>query len=169
MTNSELKEKFRTLYKDMAESKDVDKMIIFGDAFKKMYDKVADMHPDMAAATLGILGAIEYNNYMTSEEAMEAAAKLVNDDGSPAPHWRMDEAKAFLTSRGIALEDKPYYNFPALWLTMNMLYSDFAEPVTEMLGGEDNEKVATAFYKMAVKRLKDADRPKFVRWYFREK
>lgn len=169
MNTHELKEKFRTLYKDMAESKDVDKMIIFGDAFKKMYEKVADMHPDMAAATLGILGAIEYNNYMTAEEAMDVATKLVNDDGSPAPHWRMDEAKAFLTSRGIAIEDKPYYNFPALWLTMNMLYSDFSEPVTEMLGGGDNEKMATAFYKMAVKRLKDADRPKFVRWYFHEK
>lgn len=169
MDIQELKEKFRTLYKDMAESKDVDKMIIFGDAFKKMYDKVAEMHPDMAAATLGILGAIEYNNYMTPEEAMDAATKLVNDDGSPAPHWRMDEAKAFLTSRDIPTEEKPYYNFPALWLTMNMLYSDFAEPVTEMLGSDDNEKVATAFYKMAIKRLKDVDRPKFIRWYFREK
>lgn len=153
----------------MAESKDVEQMIIFGDAFKKMYDKVADMHPDVATATLGLLGAIEYNNYMTPEEASEAAAHLVNDDGSAAPHWRMDEAKAFLSSRGIPIEEKPFYNFPALWLTMNMLYSDFAAPVIEMLGTDDNEKVATAFYKMAVKRLKDADRPKFVRWYFREK
>jgi hypothetical protein len=81
----------------------------------------------------------------------------------------MDEAKAFLTSRNIPIEDKPYYNYPALWLTMNMLYSDFSAPVIEMLGTDDNEKVATAFYKMAVKKLKDVDRPKFVRWYFREK
>lgn len=166
MNTQELKEKFRTLYKDMAESKDVDKMIIFGDAFKRMYDKVADMHPEMATAALAVLGAIEYNNYMTNEEAMEAASKLVNDDGTPAPHWRMDEAKAFLTSRNIPIEEKPYYNFPALWLTMNMLYSDFAEPVKDMLGTTDNEKTATAFYKMAVKRLKDVDRPKFIRWYF---
>lgn len=169
MNSMELKEHFRNLYKKMAESKDVDQMIIFGDAFKRMYDKVADMHPEIAAATLGVLGAIEYNNYMTVDEAMDAASHLVNDDATPAPHWKMDEAKAFLTSRNIPIEDKPYYNFPALWLTMNMLYSDFATPVIEMLGSDDNEKVATAFYKMAVKRLKDVDKPKFVRWYFREK
>lgn len=169
MDAQELKDQFRNLYKRMAESKDVDQMIIFGNAFKRMYDKVADMHPDMAAAVLGVLGAIEYNNYMTNEEAIEAASHLVNDDGTPAPHWRMDEAKAFLTSRDIPIEDKPYYNFPALWLTMNMLYSDFAEPIEEVLGTDDNEKVATTFYKMAVKRLKDVDRPKFIRWYFHEK
>lgn len=166
MNNFELKEKFHDLYKKMANSKDVEQMRIFGGGFQRMFEKMADMHPDMAAATLAILEAIEYYNYVTTEEAMDAATKLVNDDGSPAPHWRMDEAKAFLTSRNIPLEEKPYYNFPALWLTMNMLYSDFAEVIVDMLGTNDNEKVATVFYQMAIKRLKDADRPRFIRRYF---
>ena len=74
--------------------------------------------------------------------------------------------KAFLSARNIPTEDKPFYNWPALWLTVNMIYSDFAEIIAEMTGSKENEKLAVSAYKMALKKLKDLDRPHFIREYF---
>lgn len=125
-------------------------------------------------SVLDVLSAMEYNNYVTAAEAVEEASHFINDDvmitGNPEPtrgaRWSIDTAKGFLTTRGFALDDKPYYNWPALWLTMNMIYSDYADTIVELLGHKDSEKIGIASYKMAVKKLKDRDRPNFIREYF---
>lgn len=161
-----MKERFCALYKEMSTSKDVSQMLVFGGAFRTMFDKVADVAPDVALATLDALGAIEYHNYLTMEEAHEIVSHLVNDDASPAPRWKAEDVKGFLTAKGLPLEDKPFYNFAALWVTMNMLYSDYVEPMSDLLGTSDNAKLAEAFYKLSIKKLKDADRPRFIRTYF---
>lgn len=49
---------------------------------------------------------------------------------------------------------------------MNMIYSDFADEIVELIGEKNGEKIAVASYKMAVKKLKDLDRPHFLREYF---
>ena len=49
---------------------------------------------------------------------------------------------------------------------MNMEYSDYADALVEILGTKESEKIATASYKMAVSKLKDLDRPHFIREYF---
>lgn len=170
---ADVRDRFVELYKDMATSRDVSKMKLFGGAFKQMFDKVAVRYPDLAAETLEYLAAIEFNNYVTAAEAQEVASHFINDDKaltgamefSKGAHWKPDELKAFLMSRTLPLDEKPYYNWWALWLTVNMIYSDFAENIAE-LAGKDNEKVATAAYKMAVKKLKDPDRHAFIREYF---
>lgn len=174
MTHAELMECYERLYTTMATSKDVAKMKIFGAADKKMFNKMAEAHPDFAAEILAFLAAVEYHNYVTSAEATTAASRFINDDKAitgateptHGPHWSMDGAKSFLTTRNIPVEDKPYYNWPALWLTMNMIYSDFASALSELLGSKENDKLAVASYKMAVKKLKDLDRPHFIREYF---
>lgn len=174
MTTNEMKELYAKLYDKMKSSKDVSDMRLFGYAFTMMFDKVATAHPDIAAATLDVLNAIEYNNYVTASEAAEEASYFVNDDmmitGSTEPtkgaHWSMETLKAFLNQKGLPLEDKPYYNWPALWLTVNMIYSDFADAFVELLGTKENEKIAVASYKMAIKKLKDKDREHFIRDYF---
>ena len=78
----------------------------------------------------------------------------------------MDTAKGFLATRGLPFEEKPYYNWPALWLTMNMIYSDYAEVIAEAVGEKNADKIGETSYKMAVKKLKDKDRPNFIREYF---
>ena len=65
----------------------------------------------------------------------------------------------------------PYYNCYALWVMANMLYSDHAQSVAEDMGYKTpaevlNEKMALSMYKKAVEKLKDVDRPHFVRQYF---
>ena len=51
----------------------------------------------------------------------------------------------------------------------SMEYNNFvtpAEAFAKLMGAKDNESLATASYTMAVKKLKDRDRPKFIREYF---
>lgn len=174
MTNIEMKERFDALYDEMKNGKDVQKMMIFGTGFKKLYYKAADVHPDLAMATLEFLAAIDFANYVTAAEAQEVASRFINDDrtltGAMEPsrgaHWKPEELKAFLMSRTIPLDEKPYYNWWALWLTVNVIYSDYAEVIAELAGSKENEKVATVCWKMAVKKLKDLDRTAFIREYF---
>lgn len=174
MTTQELKTRYGELYTTMKGSKDVSKMMLFGMATTAMFDKMAETHPDLAATMLSMLAPIEYNNYVSPEEAMAIASKFINSDrmvsGATEPtrgaHWSMDILKSFLSSRNIPLEEKPYYNWPALWLTVNMIWSDYADTLSELLGTKDNERLAVASYKMAVKKLKDLDRPSFIRHYF---
>jgi hypothetical protein len=174
MNTQELQERFDVLYADMANSADVSKMKHFGAGFKQMFHKTANNDPRLAMAILEYLSVIEYNNYVTPEEAMDVASHFINDDmaitGSSEPtrgaHWSMDTAKSFLSARNIPTEEKPYYNWPALWLTMNMIYSDYASTLVELLGDKNGEKIAIASYKMALAKLKDKDRPKFIREYF---
>lgn len=173
-TTAELLARYKELYLTMVESKDVANMRTFGEAFTRLYNKVSEVHPELADATLNLLESIEFNNFVTVEDATELASKFINadkaltgsPDGSKGPHWRMDEAKAFLSSRNLPTEEKPYYNWPALWLTMNMIYSDYADTLVELLGTKDGERIATACYKLALGKLKDPDRPRFIRSYF---
>ena len=174
MSEQKLKEAFKRLYMDMAASKDVGKMQMFGRAFTKVFDDLADKHPELAQSVIEMLQAIEWNNYVTVAEATGVAAHFVNSDqsvtGATGPsrgaHWSMDALKSFLGQNGHPLEEKPYYNWAALWLVVNMMYSDFANVFAEMSGAKENEKLATASYQMAVARLKDVDRPRFIRAYF---
>lgn len=174
MNAQELKARYAELYADMARSKDVSKMKLFGTAFSQMFDAVAVKHPDIAMATIEFLSAMEYHNFVTLPEATAVASHFINDDtyvsGATEPskgaHWPMETLKSFLTQRGLPLEEKPYFNWPALWLTVNMEYSDYAEAFAKLLGSKENEKIATASYTLAVKKLKDKDRPHFIREYF---
>lgn len=68
------------------------------------------------------------------------------------------------TSPNIAMMALEYW--AALWLTVNMIYSDFANAFVAITGKKDNDTIATASYTFAVKKLKDRDRPHFIREYF---
>jgi hypothetical protein len=174
MTSQELKARYAELYEDMRKSKDVGKMKVFGTGFTKMFDRVANTAPDIAAMTIDFLSAIEYYNYVTQVEAMDVASHFINDDmkisGATEPskgaHWGMETLKSFLVQKGLPLEEAPYYNWPSLWLVVNMEYSDYANAFFELMGKKDNEAMAVAAYTFAVKKLKDRDRHSFIREYF---
>lgn len=174
MTTNEIKTRFAELYEDMRNSRDVSKMKHFGAAFTAMFDKVAVQHPDIAMSTLDFLAGMEYNNFLTPTEANNIVTGFINDDtflsGASEPsrgaHWSMEILKGFLVQRGAPLEEKPYYNWPSLWVAVNMIYSDYADALTKIVGSKDNEKISMASYSLAVKKLKDRDRPHFIREYF---
>ena len=174
MTHHEIKAQYDKLYDDMRKSRNVSKMKHFGAAFTMMFEEVADKHPDIAMEILDFLSGMEYNNFVTPMEATDVATHFINDDtflsGATEPskgaHWSMDILKGFLMQRGQQLEEKPYYNWPSLWLTVNMIYSDYADALAKMVGSKENERIAMASYSFAVKKLKDRDRPHFIRDYF---
>lgn len=171
MTKEELKSRYDHLYKVMAESKQPEKMMLFGKAEKHMFHELAEAHPEAAEAWLALLEPVEWHNYLTKEEAEHVAAHLVNHDGTMGAHWDADTFKGAVERLGGKLEDKPYYNMWALWVTANMIYSDHAPSIAEDMGYRshketDGTKMALSCYKKAVEKLKDPDRENFVRWYF---
>jgi hypothetical protein len=174
MTPQELKTRYDAIYNIMRASQDVEKMRVFGEGVTKMFNQIAHTAPNIAAMALEYWVAIEYDNYVTASEANEIASHFVNDDtkvsGATEPskgvHWDMDTLKSFLLQKGLPLEDKPHYNWPALWLAVNMEYSDYANAFVALTGKRDNDTMATASYTFAVKKLKDPDRPHFIREYF---
>lgn len=175
MTSKEMKDSFQSLLTTAVEAREPAKMQVLADSYTMLFGEVAEAHPDLAMATLAMLAPIEYHNYLTLEEATAIASKFINADRnvsgaseySKGPHWSMDVLKSFLTSRNLPVEEKPYYNWPALWVTVNMIYSDYADTLADLLGSKENERIATASYKMAVRKLKDLDRPSFIREYFK--
>lgn len=174
MNKQEMKESFQSLLMAAVEAREPAKMQVLADSYTMLFGEVAEAHPDLAMATLAMLAPVEYHNYLTLEEATAIASKFVNADKmmsgaseySKGPHWSMDVLKSFLTSRNLPVEEKPYYNWPSLWVTVNMIYSDYADTLADLLGSKENERIATASYKMALRKLKDPDRPQFIRDYF---
>ena len=75
-----------------------------------------------------------------------------------------------MESLGLRLEDKPYYNKWALFVTMNMIYSDSAKSVAVIAGKtlEDmpNDELFSDIHMLALDKLEDKDRVFDVREYF---
>ena len=171
MNKEELKSRYDHLYKVMAESKQPENMMLFGKAEKHMFHELAEAHPEAAEAWLAMLEPVEWHNFLTEEEAEQVVGKLVNHDGTMGAHWDADTFKSAVERLGGKLEDKPYYNMWALWVTDNMIYSDHAPSIAEDMGYRtskeaDGTKMALSCYRKAVEKLKDPDRERFVRWYF---
>lgn len=168
---SDLLERYEELYEDMATSGNKEKMIAFGEAERAVFHKLAKEHPAIAQMWLDKLEAMHWKNYLSKAEAEEIASKLVNQNGRIGAHWGYDTFKTAVESLGGNIHEKPFYNSYALWITANMSYSDHAQSVAEDMGMSSpeavpNEKMALSMYKKAVEKLKDVDKPKFIRWYF---
>ena len=159
----ELIKRYDELYDDMATAKDPMKMMAFGDAEKWVFHSLAEKHPDIAQRWLTKLEAGKWNNYLSQSEAESIVAGLINQDGSRGAHWTYETFKAAVESLGGKIQNEPFYNCWALWATANMLYSDHHKSVSEYVPREHEAKF---FYMMASEKLKDIDRPKFVRNYF---
>lgn len=153
------------MYEDMATSKDPVKMHIFGDAERWAFQEMSTLSPSKAQQWLSKLEAgLYWNNFLSRMEADEIVANLVNQDGTKGAHWNYDTFRNAVVSIGGKVSDEPYYNCYALWVVANMLYSDHAKSVAEYVPKED---MAKFFYAQAVEKLKDRDRPSFVRDYFK--
>lgn len=158
-------------YEMMAASGNPELMRIFGENDKWAFKEMLKLSPKVAQEWLSKNESIRWHNYLTHEEAEMIASNLVNQDRTKGAHWGVDTFKQALTSLGAEYEDDPFYNFYALWVTANMLYSDHAQSIAEDLGYKTpsevpNEKMALSMYKKAVEKLRDVDRPRFIRSYY---
>lgn len=155
--------KYDELYEEMASSKDPRRMMAFGDAEKWVFYTLAEKHPEMAEKWLSRLEAGKWNNYLSKREAEEIIAVLVNQDGTHGAHWDYDTFKKAVESVGGMMTDEPFYNCWSLFVTANMLFSDHFRSASEFV---PKDMMPKFFYNEAVEKLKDPDRPKFIRKYF---
>lgn len=160
---NEILERYEELYEDMATSGEKEKMIAFGEAERKMFHKIAKEHPAVAQMWVDKLEAMHWKNYLSKAEAENITAKLINQNGMIGPKWSYDAFRNAVEGFGGKMADKPFYNCYALWATANMLYSDHYESAKEYVTEAEMPKF---FYAMSLEKLKDRDRPKFVREYF---
>lgn len=166
-----IRERYLELYEDMAKSGMPEKMKVFGEAAKWAFDRLHERDPKLAEMWVDKLEAMHWHNYLSKAEANEIVAKFINQDNSRGAHWNYDVFKGAVESLGGNMAEAPYYNCYALWVVANMIYSDHAQSVAEDMGHTTpaqvpNEKMALSMYKKAVEKLKDKDRPRFVRDYF---
>lgn len=159
----EMIERYLKLYEEMATSGQPEKMHIFGNADQWAFKRMSELSPNDAQCWLDKLEAMSWQNYLSKNEAAEIVNKFVNSDGSRGAHWSYDTFRNAVESLGGNMKDEPYYNCYALWVTANMLYSDHHNSVKEYVPKEDMPKY---FYMQAVEKLKDVDRPRFIRHYF---
>lgn len=158
-----IRERYLELYEEMAKSGMPEKMKMFGETEKWAFGKMLETSPKTAEQWVDKLEAMNWHNYLSKAEADEIVAKFINQDNSRGAHWGYDVFKGAVESLGGKTYEAPFYNCYALWVVANMLYSDHYNSASEYVPKEDMPKY---FYLMAVEKLKDKDRPRFVRDYF---
>lgn len=96
---------------------------------------------------------------------MDLASKLVNNRGEHGAKWSPDNFFRATKDLGLKECEEPFYNKWSLWLTANMIVSD-SEDILLKWCGSDQRKFVAMTCDFAIAKLKDVDRPKFIRWYF---
>lgn len=167
-------DRYEELYHKMKNSKDVNNMKAFGSAMTWFFTEMAKVHPEMAEKFLSHIECIEWNQYLSQDEAMNIGKRTVNQDGTKGFHWPHDVFTSAVKGLGGVVEEKPYYNSYALCVTANVIYSDHANSIAEDMGYKTakevpNDRMALSCYKKAIEKLKDPDAGFSVRKYFKPK
>ena len=158
MNSQELKQQYAELYSYMANSKKPENMKAFGSVMTEMYQWMADNKPDAAADWLNKLEAIKWHNYLTPKEA-----DMIVSGMNPQRPWSREQWRQVMEQHGFKLEEEPYYNRCALYVTMSMIHSDSSETLKRYANGNDLLEVIHA---LALDKLKDRDGNFSVRSYF---
>lgn len=156
-------QRYEELYAMMATSTDIVKMQVFGEAEKWAFGKMSERDPALAQVWLDKLEPVMWKNYLSKAEAEAIVSKFINADGTIGAHWSYDTMRSAVESLGAVMSEEPFFNCWALWATMNMLYSDHAKSVNDFVAKDEQVKF---YYAQAIEKLKDADRPHFIREYF---
>lgn len=164
-TPEQMKEQFNELYTLMANSNNVEFMRTFGNVHKEMMNWFINNKPEAAEEWLCKLESIKWHNYLTPKEAERIVAAM-----KPEAPWKRDVWKQTMDSLGIVTEEAPYYNSCALWTTMNMVYSDSAHSIADIIGKPlaeiPAEQMVKAVHSLAIDKLKDVDHRFNIRTYF---
>ena len=165
MNKQELEDKYMALYDYMANSKKSENMKAFGHVMSQMMEWFIENKPDMAEEYIDKLESIKWKNYLTRKEAATIVNNMV-----PAAKWPMDIWKAAMEKMGVLTEEEPCYNSCALWVAMNMVYSDDIRTIAGLMGKTVDsmtpEEMVKATHAFAINKLKDTDGVFKIRRYF---
>ena len=155
-------ERYDELFEMMSESGDIEKMKTFGKAERWAFELMSRSNPSVAREWLDRIESVAWNNYLSESEAAYIVTNLIDRNGRTGQVWSVREVEQVADTAGIPMELPPCYNRFALWTTMNMLATDHLGTATAFVG-DDAPKL---LLQMSVDKLKDPDRPDFVRPYF---
>lgn len=166
MNTSELRDWYRSLYKTMSESNDIDNMRLFGTVMNNLMEYVIRNNQGLAEQEIEKLESINWDQYLTRSEA-EAICREMD----PEAKWSFDTLSANLRDLGFEIEKKPFFNKYAMWVTMNAKYSDHAarlkSEIKSITGIDlDQSQCLTIIYGLALDSLLDKDDKFNVRKYF---
>lgn len=165
MDKNEMKQKWDELYAIMESSKNPKVMILFGEVMKVMMERSINYDQTFAEKMLEKLCAIKWKNYVTAEEADMVVMKM-----EPQPSWTREQWARQMERLGLPLEEAPYYNKWAAYLTMCMKVSDSKASIARLMGKMPTEltddELATGTHLLAMDVLKDKDGVFDLRRYF---
>lgn len=153
-----MKDMYNDLYEYMANSKNPANMKLFGKVMTEMFMWYAENEPDAAMEWLNMLSAVKWKNYLTPAEADEIVSKM-----QPAAPWNKEQWKSAMEQYGYPMEEEPYYNRCALFVTMEMIMSDSSKTIGKYV---DEENLFSIVHDLAVDKLKDVDGVFSIRNYF---
>lgn len=170
----EMLERYYALKNKALMSKDEKKMKVLEKAEEWVFMDMVNTAPEKADKWLDHLEEINWNNYLSSKEAMNIGRRMKNSDGTVGFHWNHEVFTNAVRGLGGKVEEEPYYNSYALCVTANMIYSDLGESIAEDMGYKTaaevpNDKMALSCYKKAVSYLKDKDENFRIRKYFKNR
>ena len=150
--------KYDQLYEKMAVSGNIENMRLFGKVGREAMALLAKDMPDKAQELIGKLCAVNWDNYLTEREAEVITAKM-----EPQRPWPREQWRTVMEQHGYKLEEEPYYNRCAMYVTMSMIYSDDIESLKHFANGVD---MFEFIHALALNKLKDKDRVFDIRKYF---
>ncbi len=154
---------YEKLYHELVDSGKQENMQALGNLFLWLMEQTKLSNPAVFKEVVEKMNAANWNNYLTEAEASAIVSGFINSDGSKGAHWSMSQVSNAVEELGGVPECEPYYNKCALFVTMNMIYSDFAVTLDHFVEASNMVEVV---YRLAVDKLKDKDRPRFIRGYF---
>ena len=133
---------------------------------RKAFVMLANQSTKLASQFLDCVeGMADFNNYVSEDEAAETVSRLVNADGTTGPKWQPDTLFSKVSELGGDIERPGKFNRWALYTAMNMMHSDHY-PFLQKWGEGNPDTVALMCYELAVDKLTDKDRPRWIREYF---
>ena len=153
-----MRNEFSALYELMANSKNVAHMHLFGEVTKEIMEWMIQNRPSEAQAWIEKLEAVRYRNYLTPKEA-----DMIVGEMDPSAPWTREQWQSAMQQHGFPLEEEPYYNRCALYVTMAMEMSDSSDTIKKYI---DGSKQFAFVHDHALDKLKDKDFNFNVREYF---
>lgn len=173
-SKEELLDRYHELTEHAYKSKDVKNMRMLAKANDYMFNQLVMVHPDMADKYIDHIEQIDWNNYLSENEAINISSHIINQDGKKGFHWTYDVYKKVIEDAGFSMCMEHEYNSYALFVTANMIYSDMAKSIAKDMGHQSvseasDVKMALSCHEKAIELLTDQDHGYNVRDYFKSK
>ena len=156
-------EAYEKLYHELIDSGKTESMQALGKLFLWLMWQTKESNTAIFQEAVEKMKAATWCNYLTEHEAEEIVGAFINQNGDTGAHWSLSQVEAAVEGLGGKPECESYYNRYALYVAINMIYSDFATTLVQFV---DEDKMVEVVYRLAVDKLKDKDRPRFIREYF---